>query len=84
MYIGVKAVVPQEDYKLLLTFDNDEQRTFDMKPYLEFGAVYHALKFHTVRLVFKTVEWANRADINPKYCIPTVYPVNPPLFFTGQ
>jgi len=34
MYIGVKAVVPQDNFLLLLTFENDEQRVFDMKPYL--------------------------------------------------
>jgi len=33
MYLGVKAVKPKDNYLLLLTFENDEQRLFDMKPY---------------------------------------------------
>jgi 3-methyladenine DNA glycosylase AlkD len=34
MYLGIKAVKPQDDYMLLLTFENDEQGLFDMKPFL--------------------------------------------------
>lgn len=74
MYIGVKAVVPQENYKLLLTFENDEQGIFDMKPYLDFGPVFKALKdprlFNTSRVCFKTVTWANQADIDPEILYP--------------
>ena len=70
MYIGVKAVIPQDNYQLLLTFENDEQRIFDMKPYLNIGTVFRALKdpilFDTVRVCFKTVAWANNADIDPE------------------
>ena len=74
MYIGVKAVVPQDDYRLLLTFENDEQRIFDMKPYLDYGTVFKALRdpnmFNTVRVCFKTVAWANNADIDPEILYP--------------
>jgi hypothetical protein len=74
MYIGVKAVVPQNNYQLLLTFENDEQRIFDMKPYLDFGTVFRALKdpamFNTVRVCFKTIAWANNADIDPEILYP--------------
>jgi hypothetical protein len=74
MYIGVKAVVPQDDYRLLLTFENDEQRIFDMTPYLDIGSVFRALKdpvlFNTVRVCFKTVAWANNADIDPEILYP--------------
>ena len=74
MYIGVKAVVPQENYQLLLTFENEEQRIFDMKPYLNFGSVFRALKdpdiFKTVRVSFKTIAWANNADIDPEILYP--------------
>ena len=75
MYIGVKAVVPQDDYRLLLTFENDEQRVFDMKPYLDVGKVFKALKdpalFNTVRVCFKTVAWDNNADIDPEILYPS-------------
>jgi len=74
MYIGVKAVVPQDNYLLLLTFENEEQRIFDMKPYLNFGPVFRALKdpilFNTVRVCFKTIAWANNADIDPEILYP--------------
>jgi Protein of unknown function (DUF2442). len=74
MYIGVKDVVPQDDYQLLLTFENDEQRIFDMKPFLKVGPVFRALKdpdiFKTVRVCFKTVAWANNADIDPEVLYP--------------
>jgi hypothetical protein len=35
MYLGVKDVKPLSDYKLLLTFENDEKRYFDVSPYLD-------------------------------------------------
>jgi hypothetical protein len=37
MYLGVTAVSPLNNYMLLLTFENGEQRRFDMKPYLDKG-----------------------------------------------
>ena len=74
MYIGVKAVAPQENYQLLLTFENNEQRIFDMKPYLDFGPVFRALRdpgmFNTARVCFNTVAWANDADIDPEILYP--------------
>ena len=80
MYIGVTAVVPQNNYLLLLTFENDEQRIFDMKPYLDFGTVFRALKdpamFNTVRVCFKTIAWANNADIDPEILYPNSQKLN--------
>jgi len=74
MYLGVKAVVPKEDYMLLLTFENDEQRLFDMKPYLDFGAVFRALKdpamFNTAYVFADTVGWDNNADLDPEMLYP--------------
>ena len=37
MYLAVVEVKPLLDYKLLLTFENGEKRTYDMKPYLDKG-----------------------------------------------
>jgi hypothetical protein len=31
----VKSIKPQENYSLLLIFENGEQRIFDLKPYME-------------------------------------------------
>ncbi len=69
MYLAIKNVKPQNNYMLLLTFENGERRQFDMKPYLELG-IFQELKdislFKTVKINFDTIEWANEADIDPE------------------
>jgi hypothetical protein len=69
MYIGVKEVVPQADYTLLLTFENNERKLFDVKPYLNKG-VFQELKdfsmFQTARVFFDTVAWKNEVDLAPE------------------
>ncbi|MCL2073493.1 MAG: DUF2442 domain-containing protein [Marinilabiliaceae bacterium] len=74
MYLGIKEVLTQENYNLLLTFENDEKRIFDMKPYLDVGPVFKELKniemFKTARVCFKTIAWANEADIDPEVLYP--------------
>ncbi len=69
MYLSVKDVKPQENYLLLLTFENGEKRQFDMKPYLHLG-IFQELKdlemFKTVRTSFDSIEWANEADLDPE------------------
>jgi len=74
MYLGIKAVKPQDDYVLLLTFENDEQGLFDMKPYLDFGPVFRTLKdpsmFNSAQVYFDTVSWANEADLDPEILYP--------------
>ncbi|MCF7849916.1 MAG: DUF2442 domain-containing protein [Kiritimatiellales bacterium] len=69
MYPAVEAVTPLTDYKLLLTFDNGEERLFDMKPYLDTG-IFSQLRdqsiFNTAAINFDTIEWANGADLCPE------------------
>ncbi|MGV8135618.1 MAG: DUF2442 domain-containing protein [Mangrovibacterium sp.] len=69
MYLAVKKVEPQDNYFLLLTFENGEQRQFDVKPYLNFG-IFQELKdlklFKTVRTSFDSIEWDNEADLDPE------------------
>ncbi|MGL4731778.1 MAG: DUF2442 domain-containing protein [Clostridium sp.] len=69
MYLSVKQVKPLDDYKLLLTFENNEVRVFDMKPYLEKG-VFKELKdisiFNSAKVSFDTIEWKNEADLDPE------------------
>ncbi|MEI8203941.1 MAG: DUF2442 domain-containing protein [Bacteroidota bacterium] len=43
MYLAVKNVLAQDDYLLLLTFENGEKRQYDLKPYLDFE-VFKELK----------------------------------------
>jgi hypothetical protein len=69
MYLSVKAVKPQDNYLLLITFENGELRQFDMKPYLDFG-IFQELKdirlFKTVKTSFDSIEWDNEADFDPE------------------
>jgi len=69
MYVAVKTVTPINNYTLLLTFDNGEKRQFDMKPYLNIG-IFQELKdikrFNSVRVSFDTIEWDNKADLDPE------------------
>ncbi len=69
MYLAVKDVRPQDNYLLLLTFENGEKRLFDMKPYLDYG-IFKELKdmniFNTVKTSFDTIEWINEADFDPE------------------
>ena len=41
--IRIKEVKPLDDYKLLITFENNEKKIKDMKPYLEKG-IFSKLK----------------------------------------
>jgi hypothetical protein len=69
MYIGITAVTPKEDYLLLLTFENGEQRYFDMKPYLHRGVFKELANkpmFNTVHVSFDTVAWNNEVDLAPE------------------
>ena len=69
MYQAVKKVMPLSDYQLGLTFENGENKIFDVKPYLNLG-IFQELKdlsiFNTVRVSFDSVEWENQADIDPE------------------
>ena len=70
MYLSVISVVPAEDYKLILTFENSEQREFDVSPLLKFGR-FSELRdeklFKSVKISFDTIEWANELDLDPEY-----------------
>ena len=69
MYLDVIDVKPLENYILLLTFENGEKRKFDVKPYFSKG-IFTELKnedvFKSVKVAFGTVEWCNKADIDPE------------------
>ena len=68
----IKKVVPLEDYKLLVEFENGEKRIKDMKPYLNKG-VFSKLKnkdfFNTVKIVYGTICWENEIDL----CADSIY-----------
>ena len=70
MYPAVKSVIPQEDYLLLITFDNGESGMLDMEPYLNFG-VFNRIKdpsiFKQVKVSFDTIEWPSGVDLDPEF-----------------
>jgi hypothetical protein len=69
MYFSVERVRPLEGYKLLIKFDNDEERIFDVSPYLnigKFAELRNLPLFNSVVVKFDTIEWANHLDIDPE------------------
>ena len=63
----VKSLRVQDDYRLLLTFENGEKRIFDLKSFLDKG-VFTRLKnialFKTARVVAGSVEWMGEIDLS--------------------
>ena len=63
--IDVKVL---KNYELEITFDNNEKRRFDVKPYFKFKQ-FQELKdkniFETVKIAGLSIEWKNGADICP-------------------
>ena len=56
------------DYQLLITFDNDELKIFDVKPYLQcpqFATLKDPTMFSTVKIDGLSIAWENGADICP-------------------
>lgn len=70
MYLSIVNVKPLEKYRLLLQFENDEQRIFDVTPFLEQGK-YTELKnidlFNSVRVCFDSIQWNNELDFDPEF-----------------
>ena len=68
----VASAKPTDDYKLLLTFTNGEQRMFDAAPLLDM-AIFKPLAnisfFQSVRVAYGSVLWAQDID----YCPDTLY-----------
>jgi hypothetical protein len=64
----VRAVRAREDFSLELTFDDGEERIFDMRPFLSVG-VFRALgeyrQFATATVHLGTVVWHGGQDLCP-------------------
>ena len=69
MYLAVTNVKPLDGYKLLLKFENNEEKVFDVSPYLNLGK-FSELKdislFNSVRVSFDTIGWTNKLDLDPE------------------
>jgi len=61
-------VQAEQNFKLLITFNNGEKKSFDVKPYLETGA-FKELKdesiFNSVKPFLGSIQWANGLDLCP-------------------
>ncbi len=68
----IKNVRPNEDYTLSIIFDNDEEKIFDVKPYLDQG-IFVQLKdrriFNSVKPFLGSIQWMNGLD----FCPDTLY-----------
>lgn len=66
----VKEVKPTKDYKLIITFSNDEKRIYNAKQLLE-KKIYNELKninfFLNARVECGTVVWNDNIDIAPEH-----------------
>jgi len=70
MYKCITDVSPTDDFKLLLRFDNNEERVFDARPILScgrFSELKDLTQFKKVHVAFDTVEWENGLDLDPEY-----------------
>ena len=68
----VITVVPMDDFRLLLTFNNGEKRVFDVKPLFSlnaFRSLQNKVFFDTVKVAYGSVLWPNNID----YCPDTLY-----------
>jgi len=70
MYRGVTEVRAIDDYRLILKFDNNEYRLFDLKPYLglgRFAELRDINVFKQIGISFDTVAWKNGLDLDPEF-----------------
>jgi hypothetical protein len=70
MIPSVSGVTPNEDFTLIVRFDNGEEGLLDMKPYLNFGAfrkIADSANFKNVRVAFDSIEWDAGVDLDPEF-----------------
>jgi hypothetical protein len=74
--ISAKA---DDDFTLVLKFNNGALKRFDVKPYLEIG-IFKELKdkkyFEDFQIAFGTVQWKNEQDFSPDTLYLESVPVN--------
>ena len=72
-------VKPLLHYQLLITFDNNERRIFDVTPYLDdnfFAPLRNPVIFKTVKINPISIEWIGGIDICPDELYYNSKPVN--------
>lgn len=72
MHPRIVNVSPNPDYTIDITFDNGEERRFDVKPYLGKG-IFRKLKdlkeFNSVKPFLGSIQWQGGQD----FCPDTLY-----------
>ena len=70
MFLEVSKASYLGDYRILLTFNNDETKVVDLQNELN-GIVYEPLRqldyFKNFQIKYNTIEWENGADYAPEY-----------------
>ena len=70
MFLEVSQAEYLDNYRIKLTFNNDETKTVDLQSELN-GEVYIPLRqldyFKRFQLKYNTIEWENGADYAPEY-----------------
>ena len=72
-------VEPRPDYFLQITFNNNEIRLFDVKPYLNFkpfNELKNLVLFNTVKPSGLSIEWLHGQDICPDELYYNSMPIN--------
>jgi hypothetical protein len=67
-YPKVIDVKPLDNYKILVFYETNERKIFDVTPYITgewFGKLKNEAVFNTVRPYKNTVEWEDGQDIAP-------------------
>ncbi len=79
----ITAVTVNDDFSLVLHFNDGSVKRFDVKPYLDYE-VFRELKdlnyFKQVDVAFGTVQWPNEQDISPE----TLYLESLPISDNGD
>lgn len=78
MLLDVVNVKTTQDFQLELSFQNGEQRRFDMRPLLvmkPWNRIAASQLFHRAKVEYGTVIWPGEIDISPE----TLYDDSVPL-----
>jgi hypothetical protein len=73
-----KAVMPLDDYRILVEMADGRQGIFDLKPYLDRGALRELRDVHyfnQVGILFGAITWPHEQDIAPETLIAEMLPV---------
>ena len=65
---NITDVKAQDNYEILLSFENGEIKVFDMKPYIDkdfFKQLQDKAQFKTAKPHFDSIQWANGQDLSP-------------------